>query len=176
MKKYFAAFLAGALFTLSATAFADEVINLVGQKVQAVNEVSIKDGEKVGAGIIVDGKTYAPVRSIGEAAGFSVELEGKDVILVKPEQVSPEYEVKSEVKRTYTIEQLDGAIESTKEAIKREEEKIKIYEKALNDPQYDDVYRESYQSSIDFSKEQVNELKGYLTNFEKQKAELENKQ
>ncbi|WP_199925475.1 hypothetical protein [Paenibacillus bouchesdurhonensis] len=174
MKKYFAAFLAGALFTLSATAFADGVINLVGQKVQAVNEVSIKNGETVGAGIIVDGKTYAPVRSIGEAAGFTVELEGKDVILVKPEQVSPEYEVKSEVKRTYTIEQLDGAIESTKEAIKREEQRIKVYGEMLNDPQYEKD-KESNQIIVETSKEQVGKLKGHLNNFEKYKAELENK-
>ncbi|KAG3046004.1 hypothetical protein PC121_g20946 [Phytophthora cactorum] len=80
MKKYIAGFLAGAVFVLSATAFADDIKSLVGKKIQGEAVVEL-NGQALDTAIIVDGKSYAPVRVIGEAAGYDVSMQNKKIIL-----------------------------------------------------------------------------------------------
>ncbi|WP_339297567.1 hypothetical protein MKY92_21675 [Paenibacillus sp. FSL R5-0623] len=59
-----AGFLAGAVFLLSATAFANDIKSLVGKKIQGEAVVEL-NGQALDTAIIVDGKSYAPVRAIG---------------------------------------------------------------------------------------------------------------
>ncbi|MDK8193778.1 hypothetical protein QP794_27220 [Paenibacillus sp. UMB7766-LJ446] len=80
MKKYVASFLAGALFVLSTTAFANDIKSLVGKKIQGEAVVEL-NGQALDNAIIVDGKSYAPVRVIGEAAGYDVSMQNKKIIL-----------------------------------------------------------------------------------------------
>ncbi|WP_419890735.1 hypothetical protein [Paenibacillus xylanexedens] len=80
MKKYIAGFLAGAVFILSASAFADDIKSLVGKKIQGEAVVEL-NGQALDNAIIVDGKSYAPVRVIGEAAGYDVSMKNKKIIL-----------------------------------------------------------------------------------------------
>lgn len=80
MKKYVAVFLAGAVFVLSASAFADDIKSLVGKKIQGEAVVEL-NGQALDTAIIVDGKSYAPVRVIGEAAGYDVSMQNKKIIL-----------------------------------------------------------------------------------------------
>lgn len=80
MKKYIAGFLAGAVFVLSASAFADDIQSLVGKKIQGEAVVEL-NGQALDTAIIVDGKSYAPVRVIGEAAGYDVSMQNKKIIL-----------------------------------------------------------------------------------------------
>ncbi|OMF00297.1 hypothetical protein BK124_11620 [Paenibacillus amylolyticus] len=80
MKKYVAGFLAGALFTLAGAAFADDIQSLIGKKIQGETVVEL-NGQALDTAIIVDGKSYAPVRTIGEAAGYGVSMQNKKIIL-----------------------------------------------------------------------------------------------
>lgn len=86
MKKYFAGFLAGAIFALSSTVFADEISSLIGKEVDGTAEVSL-NGETIGSAVIIDGTSYAPVRVISEATGLDVayndgvvQLESNDAV------------------------------------------------------------------------------------------------
>lgn len=80
MKKYVVGFLAGALFTVAGAAFADDIQSLIGRKIQGETVVEL-NGQTLDAAIIVDGKSYAPVRVIGEAAGYDVSMQNKKIIL-----------------------------------------------------------------------------------------------
>lgn len=79
MKKYIVGFVAGIVMAMSATAFADDIQSLIGKTVQAQYTVQI--GDQTLSTIVVEGKNYAPVRSIGEAAGYEVVTDGKNVVL-----------------------------------------------------------------------------------------------
>lgn len=81
-KKVVAAFLAGALMMVSVQAFGDSV-SQIGKKIQTELSVTV-DGKKLTVpAIAVDGKSYAPVRAIGDAVGYNVAVSGKSIILSK---------------------------------------------------------------------------------------------
>jgi len=113
MKKQVAGFVAGAIFTLSATAFADDIQNLIGKTVQAQYMVEI-NGQTLNT-VVVEGKNYAPVRSIGEAAGYEVINDGKNVILKEGEKLDT-----AAVKEKYRLER----VESLKNAINNTEKEL----------------------------------------------------
>lgn len=87
MRKYLIGAVAGAALMLSVSVAAD-TLSLVGKKVQGETDVVLNsaNGEQgnLDKAIIVDGKSYAPVRGIGEAAGFEVRFENKKVVLTAP--------------------------------------------------------------------------------------------
>jgi hypothetical protein len=116
MKKYLAGFLIGALLTMTTSAFADDISNLVGKKVQAESAVQV--GGKTIETVVVEGKNYAPVRDIGEAAGYTVTVDNKKVILTKKN--NSEAIVTSE-------QQLIKNIESQKKAIIYANEELNKY-------------------------------------------------
>lgn len=167
MKKTIVAFLAGIIFATTTSVFADDVINMIGRKVQAVNEITLKDGTRVGEGIIVDGKTYAPVRAISETAGFSVELEGKNVILNK-EMVSQS----NPAKPNLSLSDLNRNIEYEKKDIAYYKKTITQYESALNDPNFANI-KASTQLTIDTSKARMQAAEERLAKYEAMKVELE---
>ncbi|WP_134904481.1 hypothetical protein [Paenibacillus polymyxa] len=181
MKKYVAGFLAGALFTIGATSFADEIQSLVGKKIQGETAVSV-NGKSIDKAIVVEGKSYAPVRSIGEAAGMKVQFGKEGIALsdeptkeIKPDPVTTE--PISETKETKTIneevpvklDQLNASIEEKKEQIKSLEKGISSQQLLISqgkDVESNKVFLEGYEKS----KKQAEES---LANLEKQKAELE---
>ncbi|MNM07363.1 hypothetical protein D3C81_174050 [compost metagenome] len=107
MKKYIVGFLIGAVFTVSTSVFADDIQSLVGKTVQAESTVVV-NGQTLNT-VVVEGKNYAPVRTIGEAAGYIVTVEGKKVIMNT-----------AEVKEKYRLEKL----ESLQKAISATEKEI----------------------------------------------------
>lgn len=81
MKKFISGIIVGALLFTGASAFADS-ISLVGQKVLVQGLFSIeKNGKKVDDAIIINSTAYAPVRSVSEATGATLTLEGKKIIM-----------------------------------------------------------------------------------------------
>jgi hypothetical protein len=110
MKKYVVGFLAGILFSISATVFAEDIQNLIGKKVQAEYVVEI-NGQALST-VVVEGKNYAPVRSLGEAAGYKVDVNGKKVTLTKPQ--NSEYAAILEQQRLDKIESLKKGIIDSK--------------------------------------------------------------
>lgn len=83
MRKYVIGAIAGAVLSLSATAFAAEVSTMIGKKVQGEVQI-VQDGKKIDSAIIVDGKSYAPVRSIMQSAGYNVEFGGSQIMVDEP--------------------------------------------------------------------------------------------
>lgn len=80
MKKIAAGFLAGAILMVSAQALG-ATSTLVGKKIQAEYTVNVYGKKLVDPAIIIDGKSYAPVRAIGELAGYKVSISGKNISL-----------------------------------------------------------------------------------------------
>ncbi|PZD93279.1 hypothetical protein DNH61_21790 [Paenibacillus sambharensis] len=78
----FVGILVGAAISFSLSAYGAET-SLVGKKIQGEKDLVIQY-EPAGKVIIVDGRSYAPVRLVGESAGYDVAYTGKQVIMVKP--------------------------------------------------------------------------------------------
>lgn len=109
MKKFIVGFLCGALI-FSAGLVAADGISLIGKKIQS-EAVATLDGEQIDTAIIVDGKSYAPVRSVAEATGLTVGFEkGK----VKLEKKTMEYSLDAWQRRvkdlTETVEGFQGIV------------------------------------------------------------------
>ncbi|WP_052770005.1 hypothetical protein [Paenibacillus sp. IHB B 3415] len=170
MKKYIIGFLVGAIFTVSATAFADDIKSLVGKAIQGEAPV-IVDGQQLDTAIIVDGKSYAPIRSIGEAAGYSVSVDGKKIILKS--EVKDSMKTTSEnLDKPRTLEDVTTVITRTQEKIERYKEAIQLYELNVSSSKTEEAKANS-QLMLDSYKKQLAEAEQKLIDLEKQKAELE---
>ncbi|ASA21911.1 hypothetical protein [Paenibacillus donghaensis] len=78
MKKIVAGFVAAVLLLISAEALGSSV-SLIGKKIQAEFIVTIYGKKLADPAIVIDGKSYAPVRAIGELAGFDVTVADKTI-------------------------------------------------------------------------------------------------
>jgi len=84
MKKMFVGILIGAFLTLSTTALASGVSDLIGKKVDGVKNVSL-NGDSIGQAVIIQGKSYLPVRDLAEGYGSKIEIQkGGDILLSTP--------------------------------------------------------------------------------------------
>jgi hypothetical protein len=174
MKKYVAGFVVGALFTVSATAFADEIKTLVGKKIQGETVIEL-NGQVLDTAIIVDGKSYAPTRSIGEAAGFDVNMKDKKVILSEtttitspdPQDVSGSSGKENNVE---DIEKLKNRITAQEEIVSGFQKRVEGMETMIASPNYvdrgDKALLDSYKTSFD--REQA-----FLADLQAQLAELQ---
>jgi chaperonin cofactor prefoldin len=82
MRKYIIGAIFGAFLATSVSAHA-EVTNLINQVVQGVFPVTVDD-KPIGNAIVVDNKTYLPVRDFGEAVGYKVTFtDDQKVVLTK---------------------------------------------------------------------------------------------
>ncbi|MGR6546263.1 hypothetical protein [Paenibacillus tundrae] len=162
MKKYVAGFLAGAVFVLSASAFADDIKSLVGKKIQGEAVVELK-GQALDTAIIVDGKSYAPVRSIGEAAGYEVSMQDKKIIMDKKPVVSGRDAISKDPVKLKEI------IESHKESIAREEARLESYNKIIEQRPNE---AEAYQPAIEHAKSNIQMYKEWIAEREAQLAAL----
>jgi hypothetical protein len=82
MKKFILGLVLGLAIAIPVGAHA-EVVSLVNQVVQGLFPVTV-DNKPLGDAIVVDNKTYLPVREFGEAAGYKVTFtDDQKVILTK---------------------------------------------------------------------------------------------
>jgi valyl-tRNA synthetase len=175
MKKYVAGFLVGALFTVSATAFADEIKTMVGKKIQGEMVVEL-NGQALDTAIIVDGKSYAPTRSIGEAAGFEVNMKDKKIILsettatTSPEpQAVPGYSGKEN--NVTQIESLKKRISDQESRVDFLQERFDGMNAMVSSPDYVDrgekAVLEVYRSDLEKGEAFLEELKTQLAELQK---------
>ncbi len=129
MRKYIIGFMAGVILTFASSAYGAELVSMVGKKVQGEANVSV-DGVDVGQIVIIEGKSYAPVRAIGESAGYSISLNGKNVILERPSN--------SDITggSTVTEAQLSASLTSLKKEKETLLKEIEMYTIRLNDPKF----------------------------------------
>ncbi|WP_020615730.1 hypothetical protein [Paenibacillus daejeonensis] len=70
----------GAAVMLTTSVYGADIAALVGKKVQGETEIVVA-GIPVEKAIIIDGKSYAPVRSIAEMGGFEVDFVDKKILM-----------------------------------------------------------------------------------------------
>lgn len=70
MKKVLLGFIVGVIFATAGTSFADQLSN-IGKKVEGEAKVMM-NGNEVSDAVIIDSKSYAPVRDIAESFGADV--------------------------------------------------------------------------------------------------------
>jgi len=122
MKKFVSGLLIGFLLAIPTYALAEQE-SMIGKTVGAEYPVFI-DGKVLEVpAIVVDGRSFAPVRAIGEAMGLNVSFENQTVILKSPvPEVQKEQEkeggemtelpqkTKEEPEFGYTLDNIDHAI------------------------------------------------------------------
>lgn len=167
MKKYVAGFLAGAVFVLSASAFADDIKSLVGKKIQGEAVVEL-NGQALDTAIIVDGKSYAPVRVIGEAAGYDVSMQNKKIILGEKAAATTPGKGQSVEEQKAKIE---DRIKSNNDARKVYEDKI-VYNEKIIEGLTTQAEKEFYLAAIDNYKSNIKTLDEGNAKLEAQLAAL----
>ncbi|MFC5468406.1 hypothetical protein ACFPPD_06715 [Cohnella suwonensis] len=91
MRKYIVGFVAG-LIVASALPAYGAVSSLIGKKV--TKEIQVKmDSETIGTAIVVEGRSYLPVRSLSDALDLTVQVNAGGVNLVT-ENIAKELEIK----------------------------------------------------------------------------------
>lgn len=183
MKKIVAGFIAGALFMLGASSFADG-ISMVGKKIQGEEVVTANNEQLPDKAIIVDGKGYAPVRAVAEAAGLKVEYGKGGIVLteVTPTQepatpiTNPVNEPAPEPEKTTKEEQIpvnwedDKSIKMAQEDIEYWQALIEQTTKSLsnptsqmkNYPEDAQLLIDGYQRRIDNLEKEIEERKAKL--------------
>lgn len=78
MKKFVSGILVGLMLFVGTSVFAESISKLIGAKVQGIYELE-KNGKALGEAVIINGKAYAPVRTVSEAAGVGLTIEGKKI-------------------------------------------------------------------------------------------------
>ncbi len=69
----------GAAIATSGSAFADQIKSLVGQTVAGEYQVKVNGDALSDNAIIVDGKAHVPLRSVSNALGADIKVDGKTV-------------------------------------------------------------------------------------------------
>lgn len=167
MKKLFIGVIIGAILSFSASAYATDLKSLIGLKVQGEMTVE-ENGKALDNAIIVNGKAFAPMRSTYESAGYTVDVQGKKVLLKKEQAPSSnessevtkptpnggdKVETETPISKELIIEGLDSKISKNKLAIHS--------------------YKAYLENSTNLTEEQKQEAKTNITNLENELAELE---
>lgn len=147
----------------SLTAVASAATNtLIGKKVQAVLAVTV-DGKAVKDAVVIDGVTYAPVRSFSEAAGYSLDIKGGAVNLTTHEE-----QVVSEIKVNYRIQTLTSLIKQYELSISTNNEIIK--DAQANIDRLTELSKTNDMPFLDLTSEtkKVEDLKAEIAELQKQ--------
>lgn len=120
MKKAIVGFIAGAIFMLSTQAYGSG-ISLIGKKVSGEVNVVV-DGKQLSKAIIVEGKSYAPVRDISNGVGADLIYEKGGPIVLSTNSSSSEKSV---------VDIIEKRDLETK--ISQQENKLKEIKKTISD-------------------------------------------
>jgi hypothetical protein len=178
MKKFISGVVVGALLMVSTQAFGAN-INFIGKKV--ANETVVKvNGEEAGKAIIVENKSFIPVRDISEKIGAEIAFEKGGVIALTTEQV-PTTPTTPDTPTTPSVEvtNLEKAIKKKNEEIA--DTKYKITATSEKVEQFSDLTssainaadRQRYQLNHDAFKKSLDQLEVTLTDQETELADLE---
>ncbi|MNI50656.1 hypothetical protein D3C73_1053320 [compost metagenome] len=177
MKKFVSGVIVGVMLFAGASAFAASP-SLIGQKVQGLFTIE-RNGNKIADAVIINGSAYAPVRSVAEATGAGLSVEGKKIIMsteniitqnsakIQELQVQKELILKSIQAaqggiNLYDTDIIPRAEEYAKNTVgtPREEQ----YAKWLSDRRSE---REQYVVDLASYKEKLNELEAQIAELQK---------
>lgn len=158
MRKYVVGVIAGLLLGFTISAHAEEVGNLIGQAVQGTFPVKIEGAQLESPAIVVDNKTYLPVRAFGEAIGYNVGFDADLGVNLSKSVTDTVYG--PSLKQQEAISTLQKVIESQKNAIPRLQKGVEMSRRTGAE---EDI--------INFER-QIEETKARITKLEAQLAEL----
>ncbi len=153
----------GALTFSGISAVSADVLNLVGKKVQSEAKIKLNN-EIVDTAIVIDGKSYGPLRSVYEKSGFDVKFEKGVVSISKADDV-----VENAVSLE-DIEMLRGSLERAKKYLEGDRFKLAYAEEMSADPTKD---AKLYAGEIEFYRERLPKAEKEIANLEAKLAELE---
>jgi len=174
------------LSSLTATAIA-ATSSLVGKKVQSVVPVEL-NGKAIKDAVVIDGVTYAPVRSLSDASGYVLSVEGGKVKMTTKSGTIPPSEVTTTQQDPTVnaavlarIQFLKNEINSTtdnirimeSESIVMLESKIAIQLAYTVDVDAHKSLAASIQKNLDEERAQVSELRKKITAANAEIAQLE---
>lgn len=181
MKKYMIGFLAGALFMVAGQSFAGST-SFVGKKIESEIPVTV-DGKVVDKAIVLQGKSFVPVRSVTVAMGGEVAAVSKGGIELKTgidlsnvEDKAYKLKVLNAAKDPLVkeLEQYKSALPNLEKDLARAETDLERAKTAYPDmlPSYQrDV--DSAKASIQQNKDKQAELQGKIDALDQQIAEVE---
>jgi hypothetical protein len=177
MRKYIIGTLFGLFLATAAGANAQEVTKLIDSVVQGVFPVTV-EGNSVGDAIVVNDKTYLPVREFGEAVGYKVTFtEDREVVLTKTEESKPNVPITTPIQNDIPQKTLDEQITELNEKLKSEKSNLESnklfkqqYENLLTIP---NAKKESIQKSIDDANQKIADSEKRIADYEAQIAALE---
>ncbi len=185
MRKYIIGGIVGLVLGLSATAYADDVQNLVGQKIQGQTAVFL-DGERLDTAIIVDGKSYAPTRRVAEASGKNVTFNEGGIYLESQESTpaveqtptsTPTSEVAVQPTPTVAPTKPKYSAETINEEIKWAEKMLSLTQAAIDEYETrSGMTDEQRQKAIDGMKTRLALAQAELDKWLQRKADLEAQQ
>lgn len=146
----------GAALTVSSSVFGAS-LGLIGKKIQGEAVVMVNGGQ-IDSAIIVDGKSYAPVRSIGAAAGYDIGFEPGKITLKSKGANSNMYNAGTR------LDNINTGINKAKRDI------------AQNQIRYDEYTKLGDTVNADIAKAKIEEAQQRLEKLEAEKAELEKQQ
>ncbi|MNO55431.1 hypothetical protein D3C76_459230 [compost metagenome] len=186
MKKFITGIVVGALLFGAVPAFAAQVKSLVGQKVTAEYTVTVNGKTLEDKGIVVNGRTNAPVRAISDAIGADLKVEGKTIaITTESAENAVQNDSNSETIDDINVlksehEKISSEITKHENAIKTYEEKyIPSAERAINATIFEEnklarqQELEKYQNELETLKSELADLQKQLAEIEVQIAELQ---
>lgn len=172
MKKFVSGIIVGALLFTGASVFADSN-SLIGQKVQGLFSIE-KNGSKVGDAIVINGTAFAPVRTVSDAAGIGLVVEGKKII-IQDKEIEPVLSNTTSVydqKKLKDIEGYKAGIENGKEYIAKMEDSLQFYKKQLETAVSDYDKRVATESIAELETK-LKQERTFLEQAEAKLAELE---
>lgn len=181
MRKYIIGTLFGLFLATTAGANAQEVTKLIDSVVQGVFPVTV-EGNSVGEAIVVNDKTYLPVREFGEAVGYKVTFtEDREVVLTKngqtttnPDPVTniPGGSVITPSNPTLSIDELKKRIQEEKDSILSNKQLVQVQENSLKDP---NIPKADVQKFIDMYNKAIADAEKRIADYEAQITALQAK-
>lgn len=171
MKKYLIGTIFGFVLATAASVNAEGVNRLIDQVVQGVFPVTV-EGTSIGEAVVIDNKTYLPVREFGEAVGYTVSFtENREVVLTK--NAEPVVTPRPTVPTKTVAEQIDDLkkkIENEKSNIESNNLIITVNENLLKEPNRP---KEGSEKTIAMHKQQNSESEKRISDYEAQITALE---
>lgn len=175
MKKYIIGGLVGFVLATAAGANAQGVTNLIDQVVQGVFPVTVQ-GTSIGEAVVIDNKTYLPVREFGEAVGYTVTFtEAREVVMTKNVEttepvVTPQPTPVTGKTVAEQISDLQKKIDDVKLSLKTSKQLKKVNEDSLIDP---NVPKDEVKKIIDELSAGIADNEKLIADYESQIAALQ---
>lgn len=182
MRKYVVIFLVIVLFVFATPAYS-AVSSLVGKKVDKEMDISL-NGESIGKIIVVQGKSYAPVKDIANALELGLSANKGGINLMGEVLTDKQIELESlNRQKEELIKSIDHANSSIVELENKEIPNLQYLSDRYKDNPEEDPHREKrtalinkYKDLVDQKKAALPELQLMLESVNQQIAELEGQQ